>query len=132
MKRMRYDPQVKTAILAAVQDARKSGKTWAIALESAQKAGYRGNLDGLSQFVRSSTTKTSTPKTSAAVASAPKKTKVKKAKTKAKPAVAAPAIKSPVVKSSSNLDITALVHKAVTDAVVQALEGLLLSIKSGK
>ena len=126
MKRMRYDPQVKAAIFAAVQDARKGGKTWAEALEAAHKAGYKGNVDSLTQLVR-----TSSPKASAVKASAPKKTKVKKAK--AKTAVAAPAVKSAAVKSSpAALDITALVHKAVTDAVVQALEGLLVSIKSGK
>ena len=123
MKRIRYEPQVKAAILAAVQDSRKSGKPWADALAAAQHAGYKGNVDGLTQFVRNSTAK----KTSTAT----KKGKTKKAKTKH--AVAAPAIQPPAAKpTSAPLDITAMVHKAVTDAVVKALEGLLMSIKGGK
>ena len=130
MERIRYEPQVKTAIVAAVKDARKRGKTWAKALEPAKQAGYKGTAGGLVQFVRSS----STPKKpSAPAASVPKKTKGKKAKTKAKRAVAARPVSSPVVKpSSSSLDINALVHKAVADAVVTALEGLVASLKRGK
>ena len=123
MKRIRYEPQVKAAILAAVQDSRKSGKPWADALAAAQHVGYKGNVDGLTQFVRNSAAK----KTSTAT----KKGKTKKTKTKR--AVAAPAVQPPAAKpTSAPLDITALVHKAVTDAVVKALEGLVASIKSGK
>src|ERR1035437_6000933 len=112
MKRMRYDQTTKASILAAVQDARKSGKTWTDALGAAQKAGYKGNVDSLYQFIRTSS---ATKKPSAPAGSAPKKNKVKKAK--AKPAVvAASAVKAPAVQSpSSHLDITALVHKTVTD-----------------
>ena len=124
MKRMRYEPQVKASIIAAVQEARKGGKTWVDALAAAQAAGYKGTVGGLTQFV--------------AASSPTKKTaKVKKAKAKPKPAVPAPAVNAPVAKAptakptSGPLDITALVHKTVTDAVVNALEALLVSIKGG-
>ncbi len=118
MKRMRYDQTTKAAILAAVKDARKSGKSWAQALEVAQQAGYKGTVGSITQFV--------------SAGSAHKKTKPTK-KVKAKRAVGAPAAKSPAVQSSPvALDITALVHQTVTDAVVKALEGLVASIKGGK
>ena len=129
MKRIRYEPQVKAAILAAVQDSRKSGKPWADALAAAQHAGYKGNVDGLTQFVRNSAAKT----TSTAKKTITTKKKGKTTKAKTKRAVAAPAVQTPAAKpSSAPLDITALVHKAVTDAVVKALEGLVASIKGGK
>ena len=35
MERIRYEPQVKAAVLAVVLDARKGGKTWAEASEPA-------------------------------------------------------------------------------------------------
>ena len=114
MKKFRYDQKVKGAIHATVQEARKSGKSWADALKAAQLVGYNGTVPSLTKFVRPA-----------------RKSTVKKAK--AKSPVAAPAVTTPAVKSSSsNLDITALVHKAVTDAVVSALEGLVVRIKSGK
>ena len=125
MKRIRYEPQVKASIIAAVHEVRKSGKPWAEALVAAQQAGYKGTVESLTQFVSSSS-----PTKKAATA--------KKAKAKTKPAVAASAAKAPVVKpsavkpTSGPLDIAALVHKTVTDAVVNALEALVASIKGGK
>ncbi|HLX65172.1 MAG TPA: hypothetical protein VKX17_28145 [Planctomycetota bacterium] len=125
MKRIRYEPKVKASIIAAVQEARKSGKSWAEALVAAHQAGYKGTVDSLTQFV-------------AANNSAKKTAAVKKAMAKATPAVAKPAVKAPTVKTPAvkppqgALDINALVHKAVTDAVVNALEALVARIKGGK
>lgn len=144
MKRIRYEPQVKEAIKAAVNEARKSGKKWSEALVIATRAGYKGTAGGLVQLMAPSkpATKTSKPATSAPAAAPAvipvKKTKVKaKQKYKAKAKAAAPVVKAPTVKpaatqASCSLGITALVHKTVTDAVVSALEGLLASLKGGK
>ena len=138
MERIRYGPQIKAAIIAAVNDARKSGKTWADAFEPAKQAGYKGSPGGLVQLVTASkpAKKTVAPKKVVSENKAPATaTKAKpKQKQKAKRVVAAPSVKAPIVSapSSSSLDIAALVHKTVTDAVVNALESLLANLKSGK
>jgi len=147
MKPTRYEPQVKAAIQAAVNEARKGGKKWSEALVIATQAGYKGTEGGLVQFMTPSKPAKKTSKTAtsapAAASSAPavipvKKTKVKaKGKSKAKAKAVAPVVKAPTAKpaatpASGPLDITALVHKTVTDAVVSALEGLLVSLKGGK
>ena len=140
MERIRYGPQIKAAIIAAVNDARKSGKTWADAFEPAKQAGYKGSPGGLVQLVTASkpAKKTVAPKKVVSETKAPATataTKAKpKQKQKAKRVVAAPSVKAPIVSapSSSSLDIAALVHKTVTDAVVNALESLLANLKSGK
>lgn len=149
MKPTRYEPQVKAAIQAAVNEARKGGKKWSEALVVATQAGYKGTEGGLVQFMTPSkpakkTSKTATsasapaPAASAPAAIPVKKTKVKvKGKSKAKAKAVAPVVKAPAAKpaatpASGPLDITALVHKTVTDAVVSALEGLLASLKGGK
>ena len=121
MKRIRYEAQVKAAIIAAAHEARKSGKTWTATLETAKQAGYKGTEGGLYQLVNASAP---SKKAVAPKAAAPKATTGKKAKQKPAPAVSAPI--------SGSLDISALVHKTVTDAVVGALEALLVSLKSGK
>jgi len=133
MKRIRYEPQIKAAIIAAVQEARKSGKTWKDALGPAMQAGYKGTEDGLYQLVSKSATKA--PATASSRA-APPATKVKKAvrRRQAKRVAAAPRTKAPTVPAptSAPLDITALVLKTVTDAVVTAMESLVTKLKSGK
>jgi hypothetical protein len=138
MKRMRYDEKVKQAIHAAVHEARKT-KTWAESLAPAKEAGYKGNLAALSQFMATAkkpkapaAAKEVAPAT--AVTAAPLAPAKKKRRTKM--AVSAPAkAAAPAVSAqapATSLDISALVHKTVTDAVVGALEGLLLSLKAAK
>jgi hypothetical protein len=48
-RRKRYSPKVKAAFLAAAQDARDAGKSWAQTHEAAKKAGYTGSKPGLVQ-----------------------------------------------------------------------------------
>jgi hypothetical protein len=120
MKRIRYEAKIKAAIVTAVQEARKGGKSWAQALDAAQQAGYKGTVASLTQFVGpSGPTK--------------KKSAAKKTKASVKPALAAPAVSRPAVKAAPvQLDIATLVQKTVTDAVVNALEALVANIKDGK
>ncbi|MGD0089886.1 MAG: hypothetical protein ABSE73_08190 [Planctomycetota bacterium] len=47
----RYKAKTKAAIIEAALAARKTGKTWAEALQAGQQAGYRGSLGGLEQMV---------------------------------------------------------------------------------
>ncbi len=131
MKRTRYEPKVKAAIIAAVHDARKSGKTWAETLEPAKQAGYKGTAGGIVQLVNASQSvkKTKATKTEAPAATAKKTRQKRKARIITAPATKAPTASAP---ASSPLDITALVQKTVTDAVVNALESLVASLKSGK
>lgn len=132
MKRVRYEPQVKASILEAVRSARNSGKTWAEALETAKLAGYKGTAGGLVQLVGSSK-RTKATAASKTIAPATTIAKMTRRKRKAKSAAAAPFVSSPTVKPPSGpLDISALVHAAVTDAVVTALEGLLARLKGHK
>jgi len=157
MKPTRYEPQIKSAIIAAVLAARKSGKKWSEALEVAKQAGYKGTEGGLYQLVNPAKP-TKNPNaikqvisTTPALVAAPSEVPVAKpaavkppvtkpaaVKPAAKPIAKAPAVKKAVVKAPSPqlatgpLDINALVHKAVTEAVVNALESLVASIKAGK
>jgi hypothetical protein len=48
-RRKRYSAKVKAAFLAAAQEARDAGKSWAQAHEVAKKAGYTGSKPGLVQ-----------------------------------------------------------------------------------
>ena len=130
MKRVRYEPQVKAAIHSAVLEARKSGKKWSEALEVAKQAGYKGTEGGLMQFMTPSkpATKVKASKPVKVKVSAPAKVKGKPGrKPKVQATASAPIVSAPV--SAGPLDITALVHKTVTDAVVSALEGLLATLK---
>jgi len=124
MERIRYEPQVKAAILTAVQEARKAGKSWAEALDAAKKIGYLGTEGGLYQFVsKSKSAKKAKTRKAAAPATAKKVKPGRKAKRAA-------AVKAPLAQStSSSLDIMGMVQKAVTGAVVSALEGLLTRLK---
>ena len=139
MKRKRYSDKVKASILATVQEARKVGKTWGEAFQASKQMGYKGTVEGLSQMIRNSKpTITAEPTNSPVNGSvvpesgtaqnltAPARVKRKYTRTAAAPATSTA---SPAAKPSAGLDITALVHKAVTDAVVNALETLLVNIK---
>jgi hypothetical protein len=101
MKRRRYDPNTKEAILEAVKQTRSGGGKWADAFEAAKKAGYKGSSAGLYQMVYNSK-------------GGGKKRGRKKIA--AKPVAAAT--------SSIVADIAALVNKAVHDRLAHAVSAL--------
>lgn len=52
MKRKRYKPKTKQAIIEAVKQAREGGGKWPAAYEAAKSAGYKGSSAGLYQMIR--------------------------------------------------------------------------------
>ena len=102
MKRKRYKPKTKQAIIEAVQQARKGGGKWASAYEAAKKAGYKGSSAGLYQLIRASGGKR------------------KKGTAKA-------VAKQPAAKSSTDsilANLAAHIDKAVNDRLARVIETL--------
>lgn len=103
MKRKRYKPKTKQAIIEAVQQARKGGGKWASAYEAAKKAGYKGSSPGLYQLIRVSGGKRKKKTNTMAVA------------------------KQTTAKSSTDsilANLAAHIDKAVNDRLAQVIEAL--------
>jgi hypothetical protein len=104
MERIRYEPQVKAAILEAVKEARKSGKPWAATHEAAKQSGYKGTVDGLYQFIRASG--------------------LSKKRKKHKKASVVAAVKAPASPDSLSSMLEAHIQKAVSLCLNKAISAL--------